>query len=244
MKLGDKGPEVKELQEKLIALGYDLKADGDFGPKTLAAVKAFQKQHDLEDDGVVGKLTLKKIQEHTAPKPEPKPEPKSEPKPEPKPEPVDGVFDARTAKNLATLDAKAVPAFTAFITEAKKVAAKLGYEYVAISGNRTWEEQDALYAQGRSKPGQIVTKAKGGQSNHNFKIALDFGVFKNGNYIDDDHPVESEKVHRAVAKVAPKYGIEWGGLWQTIKDYPHFEIGTGLSMTRKRELFAKNGSVL
>jgi len=42
-----------------------------------------------------------------------------------------------------------------------------------ISGLRTYEEQDALYAQGRTAPGPKVTNAPGGHSNHNFGLAFD-----------------------------------------------------------------------
>lgn len=58
LKKGSEGDDVKELQEKLIALGYDLGkygADGDFGSATLTAVKAFQKDHGLTVDGIFGK---------------------------------------------------------------------------------------------------------------------------------------------------------------------------------------------
>ncbi len=60
LRIGSKGEEVRELQENLIKLGYDLGkwgADGDFGNATYEAVKKLQKDHGLEDDGVVGKNT-------------------------------------------------------------------------------------------------------------------------------------------------------------------------------------------
>src|SRR5690606_22511724 len=106
------------------------------------------------------------------------------PSKDPSPPPSTSVvkFDDRTEKNLLTLDPKAVTIFRPFIKEAKEIAASYGCEYIGISGHRTWAEQDALYAQGRTKPGSIVTNAKGGQSNHNFGIAMDFGVFKDGKY--------------------------------------------------------------
>ena len=61
---GDKGAEVKELQEKLIRLGYALPkygADGDFGKETESAVKAFQTDNGLKADGIVGEKTLAAI---------------------------------------------------------------------------------------------------------------------------------------------------------------------------------------
>ena len=53
---GSKGPEVKKIQEKL---GVD--PTGNFGPKTAAAVKAWQKANGLKDDGIVGPNTLTKM---------------------------------------------------------------------------------------------------------------------------------------------------------------------------------------
>lgn len=61
LKKGASGPSVKELQKKLISLGYSCGksgADGKFGNDTLAAVKAFQKAHNLPADGIVGADTL------------------------------------------------------------------------------------------------------------------------------------------------------------------------------------------
>lgn len=225
MKLNDKGENVKQLQLALIAKGYSLVADGSFGPKTEQAVKDFQSKSGIVADGIVGSVTLGHLNSKVE---------------------ISSItdFDERTNKYLATLDPKAQKIFKPFIVEAKQIAAAMGYEYKAISGNRTWAEQDELYAQGRTKPGPRVTKARGGSSNHNFKIALDFGVFKDGAYQDEKNPGQAEKVHRAVSKIIGKYGIEWGGNWKSIVDIPHFEISTGLTMSEKRERFQKYGSVL
>ena len=60
LKRGNKGTYVKQLQTKLYSLGYDLGSygvDGDFGKATEAAVKQFQKEHGLTEDGIVGEKT-------------------------------------------------------------------------------------------------------------------------------------------------------------------------------------------
>lgn len=65
LRKGSEGPEVEELQQKLIKLGYSCGsygADGDFGNSTLAAVVKFQKDHGLDDDGEVGPLTWRAIE--------------------------------------------------------------------------------------------------------------------------------------------------------------------------------------
>jgi len=153
-------------------------------------------------------------------------------------------LDARTGKIIATLDPKAQAAFRLFMAVAKEEAASFGCDYVLICGNRTFAEQDALYAQGRTKPGKVVTKAPGGYSNHNFGIAADAGVFADGVYLDEKNPRLAERVHRACAAHARAFGLEWGGEWTSFPDTPHYEIRTGLTMSRKRELWAARGSVL
>jgi peptidoglycan L-alanyl-D-glutamate endopeptidase CwlK len=52
-------------------------------------------------------------------------------------------------------------------------AAHNGWKYYITSGVRTIAEQDAIYQIGRSKPGKLVTNARGGQSYHNFGCAVD-----------------------------------------------------------------------
>lgn len=64
---GDRGEAVTALQERLIELGYDTQAVGNFGPKTEAAVKAFQTDHDIEPDGRVGYQTAAAIETATGP---------------------------------------------------------------------------------------------------------------------------------------------------------------------------------
>ena len=142
------------------------------------------------------------------------------------------MLSARTLKNIATLDPKAQAQMTRFALAAQAVAANFGCDYQAIAGNRTWKDQDALYAQGRTAPGPKVTNAKGGQSNHNFGIACDFGVFKDGAYLDETNPKLAEQVHKACAAHAEDNGLSWGGNWSGFQDTPHFEVSTLLSLAQ------------
>jgi N-acetyl-anhydromuramyl-L-alanine amidase AmpD len=61
IKRGDKGTAVSDLQAKLNELGASLVVDGDFGPATEAAVKAFQAAHGLISDGIAGDATVAMI---------------------------------------------------------------------------------------------------------------------------------------------------------------------------------------
>lgn len=143
-------------------------------------------------------------------------------------------LDSRTLKYLRTLEPAARRKFIPFIRRAKSIAASMGADYRAISGTRGKEEQDALYAKGRTTPGPRVTNAQYGYSNHNFGIALDFGVFSGGEYLDSSAPRRAAAIHKAVGALASRYGLEWGGDWTSFTDLPHFEVATGLSMSEKR----------
>ncbi|MGL4913768.1 MAG: M15 family metallopeptidase [Romboutsia sp.] len=90
---------------------------------------------------------------------------------------------------------------------------------------RTIEEQNELYAQGRTKPGKIVTNAKGGQSYHNYGLAFDAAPVVNGN-IDWNN----EALFNKMGKIGQSVGLEWGGSWASFKDTPHFQWAGGLSI--------------
>ena len=82
-------------------------------------------------------------------------------------------------------------------------------------GYRTVEEQDALYAQGRTTPGPIVTHAKGGESRHNKGTAVD--VFR----------ISGKNLHAPSSTTVgtfKRFGFSWGGDWPSPKtDRPHFQ---------------------
>ncbi|KYD18745.1 M15 family metallopeptidase [Saccharococcus caldoxylosilyticus] len=106
--------------------------------------------------------------------------------------------------------------------------------YIIITqGLRTIEEQNRLYAQGRTKPGKIVTNARGGYSYHNFGLAFDFCVCD----VVKGSLVPNWKVDRRwlrVGQIGKSLGLEWGGDWKSFKDYPHFQYTFGLSLAQLR----------
>jgi peptidoglycan L-alanyl-D-glutamate endopeptidase CwlK len=163
---------------------------------------------------------------------------------------IGDTFDARTEANLATLDPRARPTLRKLVEKAMVVARAEGVTVKVISGHRTWEEQDRLFAQGRTAPGRIVTRARGGYSNHNFGIAIDFGVFRGRTYLDGStHRAdvrEAERVHRLVAAAAAAAGLdtEWGGDWRDFPDFPHHEVATGLTLAEKRAAYLERATVL
>lgn len=122
--------------------------------------------------------------------------------------------DARSESVIATLHPQVRPYARALVMK----AAAAGITIKVISGLRSYAEQDALYAKGRSKPGPKVTNARGGYSNHNFGIAFDVGVFDGTRYIP-----ESSR-YKVVGALGKELGLEWGGNWKTIQDEPHFQL--------------------
>jgi hypothetical protein len=154
-------------------------------------------------------------------------------------------IDQRSRRNILTLDPKLQGRVCDFLRAAQRIARDMGCQYVIISGTRTWAQQDALYAQGRTGKGPVVTRARGGFSNHNFKVAFDCGVFRDGKYLDDTNPSLASEVHHACAKVARQYGLAWGGTW-TFRDEPHYQwAGAPATPTAvMRDQFKKTGSVM
>ncbi|MGA9232545.1 MULTISPECIES: M15 family metallopeptidase [unclassified Exiguobacterium] len=101
-------------------------------------------------------------------------------------------------------------------------------------GYRTEKQQDALYAQGRSTSGDIVTNARGGESMHNYGLAIDFVQMIDGGIsydIDYDGNQSGKSDWREVADVGKALGFEWGGDWKRFVDYPHFEMNFNYSLS-------------
>lgn len=143
---------------------------------------------------------------------------------------------------LQEVQAKSAPVISRIENKAVRIGAtKLvercynrGVNIRITHGLRTNEEQASLYAQGRTVPGPIVTKAKPGYSYHNFSLAIDF-VLLQGLYdmkYDGDNDGLADWVE--VVTEAKKLGFEWGGDWWSFKDYPHFEMNFGLSTAQLR----------
>lgn len=120
---------------------------------------------------------------------------------------------------------------------------KQGIEILFSECLRTKAEQDALYAKGRTKPGRIVTNAKGStySSQHQWGIAIDF-------YIDMDVDGDGSKKDDAfnnstglfnhVGQIAKSIGLGWGGDWTSIKDTPHLYLPDwGSTANRLKQIY-------
>ncbi|RHW37687.1 M15 family peptidase [Lysinibacillus yapensis] len=115
----------------------------------------------------------------------------------------------------------------------EQTAAK-GISIVITDGFRSTEEQNQIYEKGRSLEGNVVTHAKGGESYHNFGLAVDFAIeTPSGQVIWDiyyDGNGNGQSDWMEVAETAKALGFEWGGDWAEFKDYPHLQMDFGLSI--------------
>lgn len=102
---------------------------------------------------------------------------------------------------------------------------KAGYKIKIVQTLRTIAEQDALYAQGRTKPGNIVTNAKGGYSFHNFGVAFDFCPVVNGKL-----DWNNKTLFKKTGEFGVKLGLDWGGNWKSFVDLPHFQYLAGYTL--------------
>lgn len=146
-----------------------------------------------------------------------------------------GYFDQRTEGHIFSLTLKTQQLAREFMNRVLDE----GFDVKIISGTRTYEEQNRLFRIGRfGNPGKIVTKARGGRSNHNFGIAWDIGVFtaQDGYSTNADDYVE-------VAETGKAPDIEWGGDWTNFFDPSHYQANTGVDLATVRIRF-ENGEDL
>lgn len=117
-------------------------------------------------------------------------------------------------------------------------AATAGIPLTVTFTLRSMETQAALYAQGRTKPGKIVTNARPGYSFHNFGLAIDVApteLLKLPNW--GDTPANQKRANELWARlgaIGKAIGFRWGGDFTSIKDRPHFEWSGGLSLADLR----------
>ncbi len=106
---------------------------------------------------------------------------------------------------------------------------------IITSTYRDFESQDALYAQGRTTPGKIVTNAKGGQSFHNYRVAFDFAPMVNGKISWND-----TQLFTKCGEIGESIGLEWAGSWVKFKELAHLQLrGVTLNELKRKTLLDK-----
>lgn len=103
-----------------------------------------------------------------------------------------------------------------------------GIDLLVTSTYRDNASQAALYAQGRTAPGKIVTNAKAGQSFHNYRCAVDVVPMRNGKPVWDS----KDPVWQVVGRLGKAAGLEWAGDWKRFKEFPHFQYTGGLTLAQ------------
>jgi len=185
---GAKGAAVVQLQNLLRNKGYNVAADGDFGPKTEAAVKKFQSSKGLVADGVVGPKTWAALKGGTVSNPGTPAGGKQ----------VTAYVQGRPSTitvvpvgNGQYLRADAAKNFKAMQAD----AARAGITLSATSGFRSMEQQRVLYQKYLNGTGNLA--AKPGYSTHQNGISMDIGGI--GSY--------SSKAFNWMKNNASKYGF-------------------------------------
>jgi peptidoglycan L-alanyl-D-glutamate endopeptidase CwlK len=133
-------------------------------------------------------------------------------------------------KNSADRLEKVHPELKKRVSELLDNLSKKSLDVRVVQGLRTFAEQDALFAK-RPK----VTNARGGQSNHNYGLAVDLCPFKDGK-----PDWEDTKTFNVIGVEAKKLGLEWGGDWKRLVDKPHVQL-PGLSIKDCFACYQKDG---
>jgi len=190
---------VKAIQRDLTLRGYNSGySDGWFGTVTTNAVRRFQRDNKLYQDGTVNPRTRQRLFD---------------------PFPKDNFenYPSSIAINSLNPYVKLLAQKFLGLTHANNLDVHITTAF------RSWDEEDRLYAQGRTTPGQIVTNAKGGDSYHNWGLAFDAVPYENGRISNDINK------YRKMGQLGQQVGLEWGGTFKSIVDLPHFQYTFGLN---------------
>lgn len=112
-----------------------------------------------------------------------------------------------------------------FISRAESAT---GAKILVTCTYRDREAQDALYARGRSTPGSVVTNAKGGESYHNYRLAIDIVPLFNGKPIWN----AEDPIWQTLGRIGEEEGFEWGGRWTHFREFPHFQFTYGYTIAQ------------
>lgn len=117
---------------------------------------------------------------------------------------------------IATLQTPVQPIAISFLQKCEDA----GVPCKVVQGTRTFEQQQAIYDQGRTAPGSIVTKARPGDSYHQYGLAFDVVPLAYES-LPDWNP--SGPAWETIGQIGESMGLKWGGRWTT-PDKPHFEL--------------------
>ena len=131
-------------------------------------------------------------------------------------------MESLTSTSMVDFISKLHPAIRQRALDFLAKAKEQGIDLKITFGLRTFEEQQKIYDQGRTevskaKGEKIVTKAKPGQSFHNYGLAIDVVPIVKGKADWES------KIWSKIGEIGKSVGFSWGGDWKSFKDLPHFE---------------------
>lgn len=188
---------IVEIQKALALLGFDPgPADGDAGPRTIAAVRAFQRKYALKADGNAGPVTQRALRQA-----------------------LSGLNVAPAPEGRITLDARSERSLVGVHPHLDRVVRRAAgitrVPFIVTEGLRTIERQRSLVASGASRTMK---------SRHLTGHAIDLAAKIDGT-IRWDWPLY-QQLALAMKQAAAAEGVplEWGGDWRSFKDGPHFQL--------------------
>lgn len=111
------------------------------------------------------------------------------------------------------------PRFLERVEQVVEAMQEKGWDPWIFETGRTKERQEWLYAQGRTRPGSIVTKAKSHLTSwHGYGLAVDIIDAK-------EHWGAPAGFWEALGKACADHGLTWGGHWKSFPDRPHCQWG-------------------
>ncbi|HET8781068.1 MAG TPA: M15 family metallopeptidase [Pyrinomonadaceae bacterium] len=226
---GHKGSAVSHVQQ-LLRISVDQK----FGRDTETAVRDFQQRNPASAEpgmeGKVNRALLAAIEAAAAAQPQ-----------------VQFDFDKRRR-----LD-KVHPKLKEKVTQLAARLAARNMSFLVTDGMRTFAEQDELFKQGRTKPGKIVTKSRGGESNHNYGLAIDSYPVIDGRVFTDIPDGATQQfrktfnaIQQAIGEEGEAVGLTWGGRWTSMFDPPHLQLFplNDMKPSKCLDIFRSNGNSL
>ena len=216
LQFGHRGDAVAQVQ---FLVGTFV--DRGFGNFTKAAITAFQDaqgiQVSAEDKGKVNAETLAALEAANKPT-------------------LDSLakIDKRNKKAQLMLEFRKKMAALA-----ERLAAR-GMDALITDGFRTFQEQDKLFAQGRTEPGDIVTNARGGESNHNYGMAVDLYPVIGGHVFTEPTAANEQRfgeIQQAIIDEAEALGLTSGTTFGNLGDKPHVQLLPENTFSAKHKAF-------
>ena len=119
------------------------------------------------------------------------------------------------SRDVSLLHPELIPICEEFVRRCRAA----GLNVLVTDTRRSRQEQEALYAQGRTRPGSIITRCRYPYSPHNWGVAFDFCRNVKGREYDD-----SDGFFAKCGAVGKQLGLFWGGDFRTFVDKPHLEL--------------------